>query len=91
VLGLTNAALESIRDLLGGLPDGAGLRVSLEQPENGHEPEFGLTVAMGPEDEDDVVELEGARVFLEPGVSGYFDDKVLDAEGERFMLRADGA
>jgi iron-sulfur cluster assembly protein len=86
MLELTPAAAEAIRDLTGELPDGAGLRVSLAKPGNGTEPEFALCVADGPDEDDDVVENDGARVFLEPAASGYFDDKVLDAEGDTFTF-----
>jgi iron-sulfur cluster assembly protein len=86
MLAMTTAAADAIRDLTGELPDGAGLRVSLEKPGNGTEPEFALGVAAGPGEDDDVVETDGARVFLEPAVSGYFVDKVLDAEGDTFTF-----
>ena len=84
---LTAAAAEAIQGLLGDLPKGAGLRVSLAKPGNGTEPEFALCVAEAPAADDDVVEVDEARVFLEPAASGYFDDKVLDAEGEVFTFR----
>jgi iron-sulfur cluster assembly protein len=87
MLGLTTAAAESIRELIDGLPDGAGLRVSLEKPGNGIEPEFALVVAAEPDDEDDIIEAEGARVFVASAASGYFVDKVLDADGETFTFR----
>ena len=86
MLAMTTAAAEAIRYLTEALPDGAGLRVSLERPGNGTEPEFALGVADGPDEDDDVVETEGARVFLEPAVSGYFTDKVLDAQGDTFTF-----
>jgi iron-sulfur cluster assembly protein len=57
------------------LPDGAGLRIaSAEEAPN-------LTVAPAgtPEAGDQVVESEGARVFLEPQAAEMLDDKVLDA------------
>jgi Fe-S cluster assembly iron-binding protein IscA len=87
MLALTNAAAGSIRELLADLPDGAGLRVSLERPGNGTEPEFALSVAVRPDKEDEIVEFERARVFVEPAVSSYLADKILDAEGQLFMFR----
>jgi Fe-S cluster assembly iron-binding protein IscA len=86
MLAMTTAAAEAIRDLTGELPAGAGLRVSVAKPGNGTEPEFALCVEEGPEEDDDVVEAEGARLFLEPAASGYFSDKVMDAEGDTFTF-----
>jgi iron-sulfur cluster assembly protein len=86
MLAMTTAAAEAIHQLLGDEPDGAGLRVSLEKPGNGTEPEFALCVVDAPEDDDDVVEEHGARLFIEPAASGYFADKVLDAQGDTFTF-----
>jgi iron-sulfur cluster assembly protein len=82
---MTATAAEAIHGLLDGQPDGAGLRVSVEKPGNGTEPEFGLCVVDGPH-ADDVIEAHGARLFVEPAASGYFADKVLDAEGDVFTF-----
>jgi iron-sulfur cluster assembly protein len=86
MLVMTAAAADAIRGLLDDQPDGAGLRVSVEKPGNGTEPEFGLHVAAGPRKEDAVVEAHGARVFVDPAASGYFSDKVLDADGDTFRF-----
>jgi iron-sulfur cluster assembly protein len=81
MLALTTAAAGAIRELVADLPDGAGLRVALEKPGNGTEPAFAVYVVEEPSDGDEVVATQGASVFLEPAASGYFDDKVLDADG----------
>ena len=86
MLAMTAAAAAAIRDLTSDTPNGAGLRVSLEKPGNGTEPEFALCVAEAPADDDEVIESDGARLFVEPAVSGYFADKVLDAEGDTFTF-----
>jgi Fe-S cluster assembly iron-binding protein IscA len=86
MLVMTPAAAEAIRAMLGDSPPEAGLRVSLEKPGNGTEPEFGLCVVEGPHTNDAVVEAHGARLFVESAVSGYFADKVLDAEGDTFTF-----
>jgi Fe-S cluster assembly iron-binding protein IscA len=88
MLAVTPTAAEAIRAIVAEseLPPDAGLRVSLEKPGNGTEPEFALCVVEGPDEDDDVVETDGARVFLEPAASGYFADKVLDAEGDTFTF-----
>ena len=88
MLVVTETAAAAIREIVSSsdLPAEAGLRLSLEKPGNGTEPEFGLSVADGPRENDDVVEADGARVFVEPAASGYFADKVLDAEGDTFTF-----
>ena len=86
MLAITGAAVASIRGLVTDLPGGAGLRVALEKPGNGTEPEFSLDVVRGPEEDDEVVEQEGARVFVAAAASAYFEDKVLDADGDTFTF-----
>ncbi|TML89781.1 MAG: Fe-S cluster assembly protein HesB [Actinobacteria bacterium] len=86
MLAMTAAAADAIQDLLVDQPEGAGLRVSLEKPGNGTEPEFALCVVEAPHAADDVVEVHGARLFIEPAASGYFADKVLDSDGDTFTF-----
>ena len=86
MLAITAAAADAIRDLTGGRPEEAGLRVSVEKPGNGTEPEFALCVAEGPAKGDAVVESHGVRLFLDPAASGYFSEKVLDADGDTFTF-----
>jgi len=86
MLALTPAAAAAIRELVAELPSGAGLRVQLEKPGNGTEPEFGLHVAQTPEDGDGLIEHDGARVFMDPAAGAYFEGKVLDAEGDTFTF-----
>jgi iron-sulfur cluster assembly protein len=79
MLDLTENATSMIRSIAERpeLPDDAGLRVT-----GGGGTEARLTVAAagGPEDGDQVVEKEGARVFLDPQAAVILDDKVLDAQ-----------
>jgi Fe-S cluster assembly iron-binding protein IscA len=88
MLAVTPAAAAAVRALVAqcGLPEGSGLRLALEKPGNGTEPEFALCVAPAPQDEDVVVEAGDVRIFVEPAASGYFADKVLDAEGDAFTF-----
>jgi iron-sulfur cluster assembly protein len=87
MLAVTDSAAAAIRELVAELPgDDAGLRIVLERPGNGTEPEFGLHVVPAPDDGDDVVECSGARIFLDPAASGFFQDKVLDAKGDVFTF-----
>jgi len=60
-----------------GTQDG-GLRISSStDPAAG---DFAVAVAGAPEPSDEVVESDGARVFLEEGAAIALSDKVLDAE-----------
>ncbi len=70
-------------------PDGSGLRIV--QQGAAEEAELALTTAPTPEPGDQVVEEQGARVFLEETAAQTLDDKVLDAQvdesgGVQFML-----
>lgn len=55
----------------------AGLRISQEADES-----LALTPAAASEPGDQVVEENGARVFLDEGAAAALDDKVLDAKVE---------
>ncbi len=78
MLALTDSASNAIRELGARpeLPDGIGIRISARA--DGSD---GLVVAptATPKSDDDVVESQGAQVFLDPAVAGLLDDMVLDA------------
>jgi iron-sulfur cluster assembly protein len=86
VLTMTSDATEAIERILSDadVPDGAGLRIELAgvaQSKNGSQTESTtLRIVIAPEAPggDEVVEQEGARVFLEPTVAVFLDDKLLD-------------
>ncbi len=59
-------------------PEGSGLRIV--QQGDGQQAELALTTANSPEPGDQVVEEQGARVFLEETAAETLDDKVLDAQ-----------
>jgi iron-sulfur cluster assembly protein len=91
MLTVTDNATDVIRQLTDRpeMPDSAGLRIA------GSEEADNLTVspADNPEEGDQVVENEGARVFLEAEVAVMLDDKVLDARvndsgGVEFLVAA---
>jgi Fe-S cluster assembly iron-binding protein IscA len=44
---------------------------------------FQLSVVPVPAEDDEVIEEQGARVFLEPDAASLLDDKVLDARLEQ--------
>ena len=79
MLTLTDSAVTAIRNLTAQpeLPDETGLRI-MSQEQGG--PAFQVTLAETPADGDQVIETEGARVFLEPGAAVALDDKSLDAQ-----------
>lgn len=74
-------------------PEGAGLRIGVVQ-DNGGGPAIGVGLAAGPQPTDQVVEKNGASVFVEDELSEPLDDKVLDThvEGEQiaFTVREQG-
>jgi Fe-S cluster assembly iron-binding protein IscA len=78
MLTLTENATTVIRSL-GARPElseGAGLRITsaADGPDR-----LAISTASTPEAGDQVVDNEGARVFLEPRAAEVLDDKVLDA------------
>jgi iron-sulfur cluster assembly protein len=81
MLTLTTGAVTAIREITHqpGLPEETGVRIAATAVGNGN-PAFEIAVAATPEPADDVVESEGARVFLDPEASAAFEDKALDAE-----------
>jgi iron-sulfur cluster assembly protein len=94
VLTLTDRAAETIRALTtqAGYPDGTGLRMSLQDGEEG---KLALSLE-GPQPEDAVIEDAGARVFVGPDVVGVVESSELDAQVDEqgrptFMLSDQGA
>ena len=85
MLTITDDAVEAIRvvrDALA-LPESAGLRISTApQSMNGTGPSFAVEFAPQPASEDQVLEGEGAQVFLTPEAEAVLDDKRLDADIE---------
>jgi Fe-S cluster assembly iron-binding protein IscA len=88
MLTMTENAATAIRDLFAkrAIPETAGLRI---RPGTGRA--LALSTSVEPEADDEIVEVEGARVFLAPGVPDVVDDKVLDAHIDtdgriRFLL-----
>jgi iron-sulfur cluster assembly protein len=88
MLTLTGDAVSAIRDITTqpGLPDHTGLRIAAAAAQNGA-PAFEIAVASAPQPMDDVVESEGARVFLDPDASAALGDKALDAEVAEGTIR----
>ena len=79
MLDVTPSATMVIRELVSSsnATGGAGLRIApADEPEGA----FALSVAPGPEQEDQVVPIEDGEVFLEPTAAEALEDKTLDAE-----------
>jgi Fe-S cluster assembly iron-binding protein IscA len=79
MLALTDNAVEVVKQIVAidGPAEVGGLRMVAEQ--SGKEPRFELSVVALPAEDDEVIETQGARVFLEPKAASLLDDKLLDA------------
>lgn len=79
MLTLTDNAVTAIRALTSQpeLPADTGLRIMAQGEEI---PSFQLSLAATPTDGDQVIETDGARVFVEPVAADALSDKALDAE-----------
>jgi Fe-S cluster assembly iron-binding protein IscA len=79
MLTLTVSAVSAIRGLTSQpeLPVETGLRIMAQGDET---PSLQLTLAEAPVAGDEVVEEDGARVFLEPAAAVLLDGKALDAQ-----------
>jgi iron-sulfur cluster assembly protein len=83
MLALTERAVEVVKEIVAsdGPAETSGLRMVADQV--GTEPHLQITIAALPGEDDQIVETEGARVFLEPGAASLLDDKLLDATVEQ--------
>ncbi len=83
MLALTDNAVEAVKTIVSSSDDVSetgGLRMVAEQ--GGTQMNLQLSVALLPGEDDEVIEEQGARVFLEPEAASLLDDKVLDASVE---------
>jgi iron-sulfur cluster assembly protein len=94
VLTLTHDAATAIHALTTppDLPERSGIRIASAGGDNGAL-SFAVSVASDPQPEDEIVEAEGARVFMDSQVAPALADKSLDAEVDaegqvRFQLGA---
>jgi iron-sulfur cluster assembly protein len=83
MLTITSNAAEAIRAIVEStdVPDEGGIRISIAR-QNGSEATLELALSPAPVEGDDVLELNGAHVFLDETASLALDDKSLDAEME---------
>jgi iron-sulfur cluster assembly protein len=81
MLTITSDAAEAIRAIVQStdVPDEGGIRISIAR-QNGSQASLELALSPAPMEGDDVLELNGAHVFLDEMASVALDDKALDAE-----------
>ncbi|MCX7520658.1 Fe-S cluster assembly protein HesB [Microbacterium sp. STN6] len=79
MLTLTENASSIVKAIAAQTPgaDEGGLRISSAAEDN---TDFAVAVTPAPEPQDQVVESDGAKVFLEENAAVALDDKVLDAQ-----------
>lgn len=83
MLVLTENAVQAVKDIVSSseeIPETGGLRLVAEPV--GAQANLQLSVVSLPAEDDEVIEEQGARVFLEPEAASLLDDKVLDASVE---------
>lgn len=89
MLMVTRAALEAILQLMQ-VEGATGLRLHVGSRRFSRVPAIQIEVVLVPEVEDTVLEVDGARLYLDPETHKVVDDKVLDADltGDepRFMI-----
>ena len=81
MLALTSNAHEAIEGILSGtrVPAHAGVRIAPPVGVDTPLDQLQLTVAAVPAEADQVIDEEGARVFVDEHAAEFLDDKVLDA------------
>lgn len=80
MLAITEDAAEAITGIVSQVqaPEGSGLRIAPRATE-GERAAVDLSLVEGPAEADQVVEEQGARVFVDNQLAPELDDKVLDA------------
>jgi len=83
MLTITPTAAEAIRAILDStdVPEDGGIRISIAQ-QNGAQATLELAVSPAPLEGDEVLEADGAHVFLDELAAMALEDKALDAQIE---------
>ena len=84
MLALTENAVEAVKSIVSSSDEASetsGLRMVAERA--GTQANFHLTVVPLPAEDDEVIDEQGARVFLEPEAASLLEEKVLDASVEQ--------
>lgn len=81
MLAITESAADAIRGIVAApeVPEGAGLRIA-SQPDASRPGTLEVSVAEVPAESDQVLDQDGARVFVEATAAELLDDKLLDAQ-----------
>lgn len=81
MLTVTPEAASAIRQLTDApeMNDEAGLRIATSATSDGQPTTFVMEIATAPYPTDEVLELGGSRLFLDPAATAEFDGKLLDA------------
>jgi iron-sulfur cluster assembly protein len=92
MLTLTDNASTIVKEISNQIPEAQGLRITSE---NADQPSFEVEPAAAAEPGDEVVEQNGATIYLDESASLQLDDKVLDAQvdqngGVQFGLTVQG-
>lgn len=84
LLALTDSAVQAVKHIVSSsdeVSETGGLRMVAERA--GAQANLHLNVVPLPAEDDEVIEEQGARVFLEREAASFLDDKVLDASVEQ--------
>src|SRR5262245_9177652 len=80
LLALTDRAVQAVKGIVSSSEEPSetgGLRVAAERA--GAQANLHLSIVALPAEDDEVIEEQGARLFLDPDAAVLLDDKVLDA------------
>ena len=78
MLALTADACQAIEGILEQSETATGIRIA-PNAEDGSNGQLQMSVVDAPAATDEVIESQGAQVFVEESASSFLDDKVLDA------------
>jgi Fe-S cluster assembly iron-binding protein IscA len=79
MLNLTENASTVVKGIADQIPEASGLRITALATEEAQPPSFDVAPAAQAEPGDEVVEADGATVYLDGDAAQELDDKVLDA------------
>ena len=82
MLVLTESAAEVVKVLTAtpDAPETAGLRIASSAADGANPGGLQVSAAPGPDANDQILESDGAHIYLEQQAAAFLDDKVLDAE-----------
>jgi iron-sulfur cluster assembly protein len=84
LLALTDSAVQAVKEIVSSSEEAhetGGLRLVAARA--GAQASFQLSVVALPAEDDEVIEEQGARLFLDPEAASLLEDKVLDASVEQ--------